>query len=131
MTQNVKLIEKKKKDGKQIIKETEVTLDFDKWYSGVKPQDENEKNVRKWLKLPVTKSLVYYSSTLNPDSKMEVIEYRICECNFSEMYQEYWATLEIKAKSETASKTVKIMSWFLHQMQSPTFFDDIKEESGE
>lgn len=131
MTQNVKLIEKKKKEGKQVVTETEVTLDFDKWYSGVKPQDENEKNVRKWLKLPVTKSLVYYSSTLNPDSKMDVIEYRICECNFSEMYQEYWVILEIKTKSETASKTVKIMSWFLHQMQSPTFFDDIKEESNE
>ena len=90
-------------------------------HTGSAALDDFEKEVRRELKLPVTKQLVYYSNTRDIASKKNVKSYQIIE--------EYnittpWYTIEIELEDESK---VKIHSMFLKEMQSSTFISDMSK----
>lgn len=107
-------------------KSGKITVDFDtdRVYSGAAParskkdpQAEIEKNARRSLGLPISKSLVYYPDTrVNETRAVETYE-------VIEIYPE-WFTLLLHLKG---GGEVKIHSMHLKEMQSPTFVTDMNK----
>lgn len=126
MTRVVSFTDKKKTKEGYITKEIKVSIEYGKWYCADKlSQNSEEKNLRKLLGLPITKSLVYYPRTYPSDRnklwREKIIKYRICEI-FE--ISDFWATLEIETEK---GKIVKIHSDFLEHMQKSTFVKDMEE----
>ena len=96
-----------------------VTLDSEKLYSGAEKPDGEEKLVRKALKLPLTKKIVFYKDKRKADSVVDVITFQL-----KEMYDisERWYTIEVTLADGT--KTL-IHSGYLIEMQKASFVDDM------
>lgn len=99
-----------------------VQINSDTWYSAYETgKNSSDKDIRKLLGLPVTKSLVYYKNANDPETLINVLRYRIIE--FYEI-TEPWAKLEIETDE---NKIVRIHSDYFAEMQKPSFIKDIKE----
>jgi len=113
MLWNIELEEKKKT--------TMVSVDSDEWHIGTKPDDKQDRDLRKLLDLPITKALVYYKNPRDESSKMNVVKFRVAEVF---RIGDFWATIEIVTDT---GREVKIHSAFLAHMQKPTFIKEFKE----
>ena len=104
----------KTRDGKTVVVEEGQV------YSGriMTALTEEEKNLRKLLGLPVTKDLVYYSSSRDENSKIIVDEFEIVE-----IFQKNdpWFELEL----HIGDNKVKIHHRYFAEMQSATFISDM------
>lgn len=94
-------------------------FDTDLIYSGRKPIEENEKDARRALNLPVTKQLVYYPN-INKNQTIDVIEYSIAE-----IYDD-WYTVKIKLADGLEKM---IHSAYMKEMQSSSFVADMKKQA--
>ena len=106
----------------------QIMLSSDALYDGGEKPSSEERLIRKAVGLPVTKQLVYYKDTLNPNSVVNVQSYKLIE-----MYQitERWFVVEVNIENED---TKRIHSTFLAEMQKPSFVADMKaqqEKNGE
>ena len=101
------------------IKDTPVVLDTDATYIASGTLTDQDKLIRKVLKLPIKKDLVYYRNIHAADSTAPVTSYRILS-----MYDvaDPWYTLELTLADNT---TVNIHSTFFADMQKPSFIADI------
>ena len=103
-------------DGEQII------LDNITWHPGAekKPQDPTERLVRKALKLPITKQLVYYPNTFEKKT-FNIVRYRL-----NEFYDvsDKWYFVHVELEN---GEIVNIHNAFLSEMQSPSFIEDINK----
>ncbi len=96
---------------------------------GMSPQEEEniikQKELRKALKLPITKSLVYYYHPYNKgDSPVPVISYdaRHLTDNKGEPFGWYIVDVEVMGDSEIKH----IHGDYFAEMQSPSFIDEIE-----
>lgn len=106
----------------------QVVLSSDDIYDGEEKPTPEERLIRKAVGLPVTKQLVYYEDTLDPNSVVKVLTYKLIE-----MYQitERWFVVEVSLENGTIKR---IHSVFLAEMQKPSFITDMKaqqEQGGE
>ena len=94
-------------------------MEYDVWYTGKEKPDDEEKQVRREIGLPVTKQLVYYHNAREASSKVDVLQYRVDrEFNITDK----WFVIEL----ETADHQVmRIHSEYLKEMQKPSFIADM------
>ena len=109
-----------------VIKGKKAILETDVYYSGDSGITDKEKLIRKALKLPVTKKLVYYRNKHDTSSVVYVSNYKIIEM-YNISYP--WYTLEIRFRD--TEDTVKIHSSFFVDMQDPKFVEKFKKQEGE
>lgn len=104
------------------VENEQVLLSSETMYSGGENPSPEERMIRKAVGLPVTKQLVYYKDTLNPNSVENVISYRLID-----MFQitERWFVVEVTLEH---SETRRIHSAFLIEMQKPSFIADMKAQ---
>lgn len=84
------------------------------------PKDDNTKEYRKKIGLPINKQLLYK----NPYAKstINVVAFEILkEYNVSD----YWSVLKLYLEN---GEWIKIHSAYFKSMQSPTFFEDREKE---
>lgn len=100
----------------------QVSLNSDTIYDGSEKPVAEERMVRKAVGLPVTKQLVYYKDTQNPNSVLKVLSYKLIT-----MYQitERWFVVEVNLEN---GETKRIHSTFLAEMQKPSFIADMKAQ---
>ena len=110
-----------------VIDDKKILLESDIYYTGDNDLDEKEKGIRKALRLPVTKNLVYYRNKHEQSSAVFVSKYKIIEM-YDISYP--WYTLEICLADD--GSTVRIHHLFFSEMQKPSFIEDMKkqEQSG-
>lgn len=113
MLWNIEFEEKKKT--------TMVSVDSEEWHIGTKPDDKQDRDLRKLLDLPITKALVYYKNPRDESSKMNVVKFRVAEVY---RISDFWATVEIVTDT---GREVKIHSAFLAHMQKPAFVKEFRE----
>lgn len=107
-----------------IIKKDDY-LDFSKgyYYTGEAEPSNREKRVRRAIKLPVTKQLVYYPDKNDQESKVNILRYKVVE-----QYKkgDQWFIIEIETET---GDIIKIHSDFLIEMQKPSFITDLQNET--
>lgn len=87
--------------------------------------EADTKKYRQKIKLPVTKTLIYYrGSIFTTFTTIKVEKYEIVEEYQRE--NNYWAILKLYLKDGT---TVNIHSAYFAQMQKPSFIKDLIEEA--
>ena len=96
-------------------------LDSEEYYSGSKPDNDNEKLIRKAIGLPVTKQLVFYRNRRDASSVINVERYRI---NTIYEITDRWFEIDIVTAD---GETVRIHSRYLVEMQSPSFIEDMRK----
>ena len=96
-----------------------VDIDFSKEYTGSNDVPDDEKPVRRFLKLPVTKQLVFYK--YRDGSEVTSVKcFRVAEC-FD--ITDIWFTLEVFTESGVI---YCVHSSYFSEMQKPSFVDDMK-----
>ena len=101
-------------------------LETDIFYSGDKTISDNERFVRKAIKLPVTKRLVYYRNKYDASSVAFVSKFKIIEV-YNLTYP--WYTLELSLQN--TEETVRIHSSFFSDMQDPKFVEKYRKQERE
>lgn len=91
-------------------------------YSGKIPETDAEKAIRRVLKLPVKKALVYYKDVKDSASVIDVEQFEV-----TEKYDitDFWCTLRIKLADGTERN---IHSSYLSEMQKSTFIADMEKQ---
>lgn len=106
-----------------VVKGERILLETDIYYSGDSGISDEEKGIRRALKLPITKQLVYYKNKHDASSIVSVSKYKIIEM-YNITYS--WYTLELTLLG--TSDSVKIHSSFFSDMQDPKFIEKLKKQ---
>ena len=101
---------------------TEITVTEGDIYIFDSKEDNKTKDVRRMMNLPVTKTLVYYTDTMDEKSTV-VVESMTIDKILTRDDGSNWFVVDIGYEGKNA----KLHSAYFSDMQSPTFIDDIKK----
>lgn len=100
-------------------------MEMEQVYSGKPSENEAEKNVRRELGLPVTKQLIYYLDKSDPNSFIDVENFKIIE---SFEITAKWYMLDVTIKT---GDVIRIHSSHFAEMQKPNFVADMAAQSSQ
>lgn len=99
-------------------------IDTYKDYSGSTNPEQEERLIRKFIGLPITKQLVYYKNIRDPQSVVNIKTYKV-----GRIYRitDLWCDIEILTEDGIKKN---IHSAFLAEMQKPSFVADMIAQQG-
>ena len=100
-------------------------MEMEQVYSGSPSENEAEKSIRRELGLPVTKQLIYYLDKSDPNSFVDVENFKIIE---SFEITAKWYMLDVTIKT---GDIIRIHSSHFSEMQKPSFVADMAAQSNQ